>query len=271
MRIRTIPVILAAGVLFAGCVTPRYGAAAEESPQQLVRETVLDAGGEPSETREFTYSSTGELAEERLFDAAGRVREISSSSYRDGRRVERRTYTASGELTGKRTYTYTAKGLPETECYFDGEGNLLLVSRYSYNYWGDRTTWTTTDAEGRLIASTRYTYERGRPRTLRLTGAQGSETTIEMNYDKEGRKIRAAYTGVTGKPEKEITFHYDGQGRLAGEETFSAFGNLIGKTVYAYTEDSPQPEKIHRYDGRGNPRETVIQEFALRAAAEPAL
>ncbi|MCL1818867.1 MAG: hypothetical protein FWG35_08035 [Spirochaetaceae bacterium] len=272
MRIRTVLVILAAGVLLAGCVSPRYGAAVDEkSSQQLVRETVLGAGGEPAETREFTYSPAGELVEEKLFDAAGRVREISSSSYQDGRRVERASYAASGELTGRRTYTYTTKGLTETECYFDGAGKLLLVSRFRYNYWGDTIDWVTTDAEGRLVASTRYTYEKGRPRTMRLTGALGNETIVELSYDADGRKTRAAYTGAAGNTEKEIAFRYDERGRLAGEEIFSAFGTLIGKTVYAYTENGRQPEKIYRYDGRGNPRETVIQEFALRGAAEPSL
>ena len=271
MRIRTVLVILAAGIFFTGCVTGYGVNSPEESSQQLVRETVLGAGGEPSEVREFSYSLAGELTEERLLDAAGQVREISSSSYRDGRRVERRSYTSSGELTGRRTYTYTAKGLPETECYFDGTGQLLLVSRFSYNYWGDTIEWITTDAAGILYASTRYTYEKGRPSTMRLSGAQGNETIVQMSYDKEGRKTRAAYTDAVGKPEKEIAFRYDGQGRLASEEIFSAFGNLMGKTVYTYAGNSRQPEKISRYDGRGNPRETIVQEFALRTTTEPAL
>ena len=152
MRTRTVFVILAAGVFFTGCVTGygTTGVSPAEPSLQLVRETVLGAGGEPTEVREFSYTSTGELAEERLLDAAGRIREIISYSYRDGRRIERRSYAASGELTGKRTYTYTAKGLPETECYFDGAGNPVLVSRFSYNYWGDTIEWITTDTEGRL-------------------------------------------------------------------------------------------------------------------------
>ena len=266
MRIRTILVILVGSILFLGCVT-HFGVGTvevTESSRRLVRETVLDAGGGPSEVREFAYTFEGELVEERLLDAAGRVKEMSSFSYRDGRKIERRSYAASGELTGRRTYTYTPKGLPETERYFDGAGKPLFVSRFSYNYWGDTTEWTTLGADGRLIACTRYTYEKGRVLTMTLSGAQGAGTTVQMSYDTEGRKIRAAYTGATGKAEKEITFRYDEQGRLAGEETFSAFGNLLGKTVYAYTHDGRQPEKIYRYDGKGNPRETIIQEFAVK-------
>ena len=255
MNIKTIAVF-AAGLLLAGCVT-RYEAGEADPSRLLVRETVFRSGEEPSEVREFSYSPAGQLIQEKLLGEAGRVREIATYSYSGGRVAERRACTASGELSGRRTYTYTAKGLPETESYYDGKGRLLYVSRFSYNYWGDTNEWTTSDAKGVLIASTRYTYEKGRLLTLKTIGAQGSETTVQMSYDAAGRKTRAAYTGATGKPEKEIAFSYDSQGRLAAEETFSAFGTPLGKTVYAYTDGSRQPGKIYRYDGRGNQRETI--------------
>ena len=264
--IRTVYAILAAGVFLAGCATGAgtQGGGPADTSRQLVRETVLEAGGEPYEIREFSYSPTGELVEERLFDASGQVREISSSVYNEGRRTERRSYAASGELLGRRTYTYTAKGLLESESFFDGEGRFLFVSRFSYNYWGDTIEWITTDAEGRLMAATHSTYERGRARTITLSGAHGNETIVQVGYDRDGRKVRETHDGGEENQGKEILFYYDERGRLAYEEVVSGFGNLLGRTVYVYTADNRQPDTIRLYDGRGNPRRTLIHEFALR-------
>jgi hypothetical protein len=262
--------ILLAGILFAGCATGRqdgFGFGIGQSPQepwQLVRERLLSGEGELEETREFSYSFTGDLVQEKVLDAADRLRAIVSYDYRDGRRAERRSYNRKGELTGKRTYTYTSKGFLETENYFDGSGGLLMTSKFSYNYWGDRIEWFTASAAGRFIASTRYTYEKGLPSVMSLCGANGEESTITLAYDGQGRKIRASYLNAAGNPEKEIAFSYDAQGRLAEEKTFSAFRILLGRTVYEYSTEDGRTEKIYRYDGKGKPKETVIQDFVLR-------
>jgi hypothetical protein len=271
---RRIFFIFLAGILFSGCVT-RYqdglgGAQPREEPWQLVRETLLRAEGAPEEVREFSYSAAGDLVGEKILDAAGGVRAIVSYDYRDGRRAERRGYNQKGELTGKRTYTYTSKGLPETENYFDGSGRLLMSSKFTYNSWGDKTEWFTVDSSGRLVASTRYTYEKGLPSVVILCGANGEETVITCTYDAQGRKIREAHVNAAGNPEKEIVFSYDAQGRLEREEVFSAFKTSLGKTVYEYSAEEGLTEKIYRYDNRGNPRETLIQDFVLREKKEAA-
>jgi hypothetical protein len=267
MRIKTFFILLA-GILFAGCAT-RYqdglrGVQPPEESWQLVRETVLMSEGKPEQRREFFYSPGGDLVREKIFDAAGRIRTIVFYDYRDGRATERRSYNENGILMGKRTYTYTSKGLPETENYFDGSDRLLMSSKFTYNYWGDKTEWLTVDAGGRLIASTRYAYEKGLPSVMNLRGAQGEESTITLAYDGQGRKIHETYLNASGNLEKEIAFSYDAQGRLIGEEIFSAFKTSLGKTVYEYSTEAGRTKKIYRYDARGNPKETVIHDFVLQ-------
>ena len=273
MNVPTVCILLATSLLSLGCAT-QYGLSAPAADErQLVRETVLRAADTPDAVREFSYSSEGKLSQEKLSDAKGSVRETVFYEYKDGRMAERRVFSHSGELTGRRTYTYTSKGLPETENYFDGEGRLLMSSHFAYNYWGDRTEWTTINAAGSLMARTRYTYEKGRPVTMVLSGSNGEKNlTITTAYNAEGRRILETYVNAAGFPEKEVVFSYDEQGRLLCEETFSSVRSFQGKTVYEYSAGAAQPEKIYRYDSRGNPQETVIQEFALlRSAAGPLL
>jgi antitoxin component YwqK of YwqJK toxin-antitoxin module len=260
----------------AGCATRYQGRdglrpvaaveAEQDSAQQLLKATVLRADNTQDGAREFVYSPDGKVIQEKITDAAGDLRGAVHYEYTGGLRAERRSYNQSNILVGRRTYSYTAKGLPETEKYYDEKGGLLMVSRFVYDSSGNKIEWTTSDAAGNLVASTRYAYQKGRPQTAILSGPSGEvNMTINFSYDPEGKKIRETYTNMAGNTEKRIVFFYDERGRLVSEETFSPFKTFLGKTVYEYSEDYGKPEKIYRYDDRGNPRETVINEYALKA------
>jgi hypothetical protein len=260
--------MLLAAALMAGCATRFQGKdslqAVREPSQRLIKQTVLRPDNTPDSVREFSRTFDGKLAQEKILDAAGNVREIVYYDYNNGLRTERRSYNRDNKLTGRRTYSYTAGGLPETEMYYDEKGGLLMVSRFTHDSSGNKTEWTTSDASGNLMARTRYVYRKKQLQAAALSGPSGeTNITISITYNAEGRKVRETYTNTAGNTEKEILFFYDETGRLAGQETFSSFKTFSGKSVYVYAGEDEEPEKIFRYDNRGNPRETVIQEYAL--------
>jgi hypothetical protein len=230
--------------------------------QQLVKEIVLRADNSQESVREFFYSVDG-ILQEKLFTAAGSLRETSEYIYENNLLVEHRTYGQTGKLTGKKTYTYTPGNLPQTESFYNERDALIMISYFSYDDSGRRTEWRTMDAKDTIMAFSHYTYEDGRLTETLLAGANGIATMkISVGYDREGRKILETYTNIADELEKKTAFVYDDKSRLVSQETLSRSRIFLGKTVYEYSGDRNEPEKIYYFGENEKPIGTIIKEFA---------
>jgi hypothetical protein len=254
--------------LAAGCVTEPAGQpdqpVAKENFQILIRETILLEDNTADQIREYSYSAGGtQVVQEKVIDAAsGRVREIVYYDYQNGLKAERRSYDGDNKLMGKRTYTYTGAGLPETEKYFDGQNVLTMSSAYAYDAAGNKTKWITTDATGAVMASSAYTYQNGRLTATILSGPNTiSDLIVSVTYDAAGKNIRETYATPAGNSEKEITCRYDDAGRLKIQETLSPFKISMGKIVYTYSGPGEKPDRIEYFDEKGKLRKTIINEW----------
>jgi hypothetical protein len=259
--------------LAAGCATEPAGQPdqpiAKENLQRLIKETSLFADNDADQIREYSYSANGtQVVQEKVIDAAsGRVREIIYYDYQNGLKAERRSYNADNKLTGRRTYTYTAAGLPETEKYFDEQNVLTMSSAYTYDAGGNKTKWITTNAAGTVMASTVYIYQNGQNGRLAATILSGlntvSDLTVSITYDAAGRNIRETYTTPAGNIEKEITCQYDDLGRVKIQETLSSFKTSLGKTVYTYSGSREGPDRIEYFDDKGKLQKTIINDWIM--------
>jgi hypothetical protein len=274
MFIRTL-IISIIFSLAAGCATEpaeqQIRPSGGEPIQRLIRETIFLADDTADQIREYSYSADGtQVVQEKVIDAAsGSVREIVYYDYRNGLRAERRSYNEDNKLTGRRTYTYTAGGLPETEKYFDEQNVLTMCSAYTYDAGGNKLEWTTTGADGTVMATTRYTYQNGRLAGTILSGPDTTaDLTINISYDPAGKTILETYTTPAGNTEKEITYLYDEQGRVKIQETFSSFKNSMGKIVYTYSGQRKQADRIQYFDEKGKPQKTIANDWLIIQSSE---
>jgi hypothetical protein len=276
-----------AAVFFAGGCADKIVRKAEpvELEQRLVREIVLRADTSRESVRELSYSEDGRLLGETVFDAGGDVRERIVYTYDGGFLTGRDVYNRAGRHVAKKTYTYTAGGLPESESFFNERGSLTMISRFRYDSRRNRVEWITTNGAGVRMASSQYRYEDGRLSAVFLRGGNGDITmTVSVRYDGDGNRVMETYTNAGGRKEKETTFTYDEYGRLMCQETVSCFRIFQGKTVYeypgGYQGEYPRgyqggyqgvwkkPVKISYFAGNGKSVGTIIQEFVY--ASRPA-
>jgi hypothetical protein len=234
---------------------------------RVIKESYLFEDGTLDEFRVYSYSEDGKLLlKEELYDAdSGDLLESIQYGYKDGLATERKSFDRENKLKGKKTFSYTPAGLPETENFFDRNEKLQAVMKYFHDAAGNRTELQTVDSAGVLLAATRYEYSGGRPGKIVLLGPGGKlDAAITISYDGKGGKTREVFADGAGKTEKEIVYSYDDKDRPSSETTLNANKAVTGKIAYEYPPVGDGPVKIRYLDGREKTKKITLQEFAFR-------
>ncbi|MBO3103419.1 GH-E family nuclease [Cellulomonas fengjieae] len=223
-----------------GVVRSTTGPAVADSvsgvPRQVRTETVLDAGGRPSEQRTSDLRSGAVSTVATSYDTLGRVVKVVGP---DGSRQAAYTYDALGNVTS----STDARGAVVSST-FDALGRPLTSTLMGYRDPLDkaaaprdvRLATATYDAVGRLATATdaagqvrRYAYRLdGRLTSVTAVGANGGRDVIEQAYAYDALGNVTSVSTANGLSTTSYT--YDALGRLSREST--------GPRVTTYTRDA---------------------------------
>jgi len=234
---------------------------------RLIKESSLLSDGTVDEIRTYSYSPDGtRIEKEELKDSASQeILETVEYRFRNGAITERIVLDRDKKPKGRKSFTYTAAGLVESETFYDKKDVVQAVSRYTYDDAGKKIEWTTLDASGVILAITKYGYANGRLQKITLLGPSGKvDMEISFAYDEKGNKIRETYTNSVGKIEKEIGFVYDTRNRLVSENTLSPTRTVLAKVAFEYQGDSTEAGKSVYFDARDKIKKIVLFEHAYR-------
>jgi len=229
--------------------------------------TVIGFGGAPKGSDGYL---DGRLVSKGIFDSKGRLAQMETYSYQDGKRLLKdvrvfgyaddgslasmAVYDEAGALrsvslpsktgkeekiTGQRheayEYRYDVKGRLKAMKNLDGEGKVLKAMTYSYSDKGGLQRVCLSDGKGKLLEVANYRQAGGRPyesEVYAMTGEAPGQDSILL------RKIQFGKDGKIAR-----TSFYAPDGSLIGSRVFDSHGNPSSTTVYGDSLST-----VRRYD-----------------------
>lgn len=203
-----------------------------------------------------TYDEEGRLSTQTFTNSDGDIVWKSTTTYKDGLKIDYSEYDATDNLKDRTIFTYE-NGLLVDESSYDGEGTLLWKTIYKYNSNGRTDSISEYEARGTLSERKTYAYnETGAIDSITYYDADKSLETQEVfRYGTDGVLNEITTYDATKQISKRVLIKYDTTGnvnRVSEYEVSEKFGtivnDLVGMSEYVYEYGSKSGTKLTTTD-----------------------
>jgi hypothetical protein len=248
-------------------------AAADEPAERVVteavyllsREETFSPDGYTEASLEIVYEEGGtRRLEERIFGLDGEPEETKIYEYEGEKLARISTYDRYGELLTSRVHEYDDTGKLISDSLYTADKSLQVKSLYEYDRQGRKKIWIVQDGDGLEQARTEYLYgKQAGPEKIDMFSPAGDlESSVEYDFDAEGRLVRESYLDADGSTMKYIDYIYSGPG-VQEERHYRGKGTLVRKIVNKF-DDTGSIIEVHYFGSAGTLQAVATRVYISR-------